>query len=178
MKEDIRAMLEIYRVSWAKNWAFAPLSEGEANEHVKELSGILDPEFFVLFFHKDEPAAGMVALPDMNPLLKRLNGGLGPLAPWHWWRSRAAIRSGYRIILFGIKEEYRLLGLPLLLLDYMLETARRKPEFQWVEGSWVLEDNVAIDELIEDFSGRITKRYRIYRREIAAEAPDTDGAAV
>ena len=71
-----------------------------------------------------------------------------------------------------------LLGLPLLLLDYMLETARRKPEFQWVEGSWVLEDNVAIDELIEDFSGRITKRYRIYRREIAAEAPDTDGAAV
>ena len=178
LKEDIRAMLEIYRVSWAKNWAFAPLSEGEANEHVKELSGILDPEFFVLFFHKDEPAAGMVALPDMNPLLKRLNGGLGPLAPWHWWRSRAAIRSGYRIILFGIKEEYRLLGLPLLLLDYMLETARRKPEFQWVEGSWVLEDNVAIDELIEDFSGRITKRYRIYRREIAAEAPDTDGAAV
>ena len=66
----------------------------------------------------------------------------------------------------------------MLLLDYMLETARRKPEFQWVEGSWVLEDNVAIDELIEDFSGRITKRYRIYRREIAAEAPDTDGAAV
>ena len=31
LKEDIRAMLEIYRVSWAKNWAFAPLSEGEAN---------------------------------------------------------------------------------------------------------------------------------------------------
>ncbi|MDE5878659.1 MAG: hypothetical protein K2G99_01315, partial [Desulfovibrio sp.] len=64
--------------------------------------------------------------------------------------------------------EYRLLGLPLLLLDAMLETARRRPDFQWVEGSWVLEDNVAIDDLIEDFSGRIVKRYRIYRREIDA----------
>ena len=164
---DIRTMLDIYRESWAKNWGFSPLSDGEAEHHVKELKGILDPEFFVLFFHNDEPAAGMVALPDMNPLLKRLNGKLGLSALWHWWQAREEIRGGYRIMLFGIKEEFRLLGLPLLLLDYMLEKARNKPDFQWVEGSWVLEDNVAVDDLIEDFSGRITKRYRIYRREIS-----------
>ena len=164
---DIRTMLEIYRESWAKNWGFSPLSDGEAEHHVKELKGILDPDFFVLFYHNDEPAAGMVALPDMNPLLKRLNGKLGLSALWHWWQAREEIRGGYRIMLFGIKEEFRLLGLPLLLLDYMLEKARSKPDFQWVEGSWVLEDNVAVDDLIEDFSGRITKRYRIYRREIS-----------
>ena len=58
------------------------------------------------------------------------------------------------------------MGLPLLLLDYLLEKARQKPDFQWMEGSWVLEDNVAVNELIEDFSGQLTKRYRIYRREI------------
>ncbi|MDO5484218.1 MAG: hypothetical protein Q4F27_04850, partial [Desulfovibrionaceae bacterium] len=73
-----------------------------------------------------------------------------------------------RIMLFGIMEEFRLMGLPLLLLDYMLETAARRPDFRWVEGSWVLEDNVAVNDLIEDFSGRITKRYRIYRRETGA----------
>lgn len=163
---DIRAMLDIYRESWADNWGFSPLSPHEAEHLVKELSAILDPDFFLLFFHQGEPAAGMVALPDMNPLLKRLNGKLGLAAPWHWWRTRAEIRQGYRIMLFGIKAEYRLLGLPFLLLDAMLETARRRPDFQWVEGSWVLEDNVAIDDLIEDFSGRLVKRYRIYRREI------------
>ncbi|MBQ9452581.1 MAG: hypothetical protein IJU65_04730 [Desulfovibrio sp.] len=168
LAEDIRTMLELYRVSWAKNWGFSPLSDGEAARHVKELSSVLDPEFFVLFFHGDEPAAGMVALPDMAPLLRRLKGKLGITAPWHWWRARSEIRGGYRIILFGIREEFRLLGLPLLLLDYMLEKARQHPLFQWVEGSWVLEDNVAIDELIEDFCGRLVKRYRIYRREIAA----------
>ncbi len=167
MAEDIRAMLDIYRESWADNWGFSPLSAGEAERHVKELKTILDPDFFLLFFHRGEPAAGMVALPDMNPLLKRLNGRIGPAAPWHWWRSRAEIRGGYRIMLFGIRKEYRLLGLPLLLLDAMLDAARRRPDFQWVEGSWVLEDNVAIDDLIEDFSGRLVKRYRIYRREIS-----------
>ena len=166
LAEDIRAMLELYKVSWAKNWGFSPLSDGEAEQHVKELKSVLDPEFFVLFFHNNEPAAGMVALPDMAPLLRRLNGKLGISALWHWWQSRAEIRGGYRIILFGIREEFRLMGLPLLLLDFMLEKARQHPHFQWVEGSWVLEDNTPVNDLLEDFSGQLTKRYRLYRREI------------
>ncbi|MBQ9406693.1 MAG: hypothetical protein IJU37_08190 [Desulfovibrio sp.] len=166
LAEDIAIMLDLYRDSWAENWGFAPLSPGEAERLVRELSAVMDPEFFVLFFHGREPAAGMVALPDMAPLLRKLKGRLGPTALWHWWRTRAQTRAGYRIILFGIRQEYRLLGLPLLLLDYLLEKAREHPRFQWVEGSWVLEDNVAVDELIEDFCGRLTKRYRIYRRDL------------
>ena len=108
----------------------------------------------------------MVALPDLAPLLRRIKGKLGISTLWHWWQSRTEIRGGYRTILFGIREEFRLMGLPLLLLDYMMEKARQKPDFQWVEGSWVLEDNVPVNELLEDFSGQLTKRYRIYRREI------------
>lgn len=166
MASDIRSMLEIYRVSWANNWGFSPLSKEEADELVHELKGIVDPEFFVLFFHGDEPAAGMVALPDLNPLLKRLKGRIGLSTLWHWWQSRSQIRRGYRIMLFGIKPEYRLLGLPLLLFDYLLKTARKRPDLEWVEGSWVLEDNIAICDLIEDFGGVIQKRYRIYRQDI------------
>ncbi|MDR2573219.1 MAG: hypothetical protein LBC94_02545 [Desulfovibrio sp.] len=166
LEADIRLMLDIYRLAWADNWGFSPLSGGEAEELVRELKPVLNPDFFVLFFRNGSAAAGMVALPDMNPLLKRFNGRIGMSAPWHWWRTRGLIRSGYRIMLFGIRPEFRLLGLPLLLLDYMFEKARENPHFQWVEGSWLLEDNAAVNDLLEDFSGVISKRYRIYRREI------------
>ena len=167
MAEDIHVMLEIYRESWSDNWGFSPLSQGEADALVKELKQIAEPEFFLLFFYDKKPAAGMVALPDINPLLKKLRGKIGASALWHWWRLRPILRQGYRMILFGIKPEYRLLGLPLLLLDNLLEIARRHPDLAWVEGSWVLEDNVAICDLIEDFGGVIRKRYRIYRQDIA-----------
>lgn len=167
MPEDVKAMLQIYRESWADNWGFSPLSQEEAELLVKELTAILDPDFFILFFEQDQPVAGMVALPDLNSLLKCLKGSLGPLLPWHYWRSRKSIRKGYRIMLFGILPAYRMYGLPMLLLDEMLSLARKRPELEWVEGSWVLEDNAAIDQLIEDFGGRISKRYRIYRRDIS-----------
>lgn len=167
LKEDVRAMLRIYRESWANNWGFSPLSPEEAEVLVKELTAILDPEFFIMFYCKGEPAAGMVALPDLNPLLKKMNGKLGISTLWHYWRLRKRLREGYRIMLFGILPQYRLQGLPMLLLEAMLDLARKKPDFKWVEGSWVLEDNVAIDQLIEDFCGQLYKRYRIYRREIA-----------
>lgn len=166
LKEDVSTMIGIYREAWANNFAFSPLSEAEAAELVKELCAYLDPNFFVLFFHEGRAAGGMVALPNFNPLLRRLNGRIGLSAPWHFLRTRRLLKEGYRIILFGIREEYRLLGLPLLVFDYMLEQARQSPDFRWVEGSWVLEDNTAVDDLIEDFSGRLTKRYRLYRKEL------------
>lgn len=167
LQADASIMLQLYRESWAKNWGFSPLSGEEEKAMVKELVNIVDPDFFVLFFYQGKPAGGMVALPDMNPLLKRLNGKLGLSAPWHYWRTYRQLRRGYRIMLFGILPEHRLHGLPLLLLDHFLAMARRRPDFEWVEGSWVLEDNSAIDSLIEDFGGKITKRYRIYQRDIA-----------
>ncbi|MBD5553252.1 MAG: hypothetical protein HDQ44_02835 [Desulfovibrio sp.] len=166
LQADIHAMLDIYRLAWADNWGFSPLSPAEADRHVRELKDVVDPDFFVLFFEGEKPVAGMVALPDLSPLLRRLNGALSLTAPWHFWRSRREIKAGARIMLFGILPEYRLQGLPLLLLDYILAKAARRPALQWVEGSWILEDNLAMNELMEDFSGRLLKRYRIYRKEI------------
>lgn len=166
LTEDVRLMLDIYRESWARNYCFSPLSPNEAEELVKELVIYLDPRYFVLFFHGDEPAGGMVALPNFNPLLKRMNGSLNPMVLWHFLRTRKEQHQGYRIMLFGIREKFRLLGLPLLLFDYMLTQARQDPDFQWVEGSWVLEDNAAVDDLIEDFGGKLTKRYRLFRKDI------------
>lgn len=167
LKADTMEMLEIYRRSWSDNWGFSPLSPPEAEKLARDLTAILDPDFFVLFFHNGEPAAGMVALPDLNPLLKSLNGKMGIMAAWHYFRLRKILGRTYRIILFGILPQYRLFGLPMLLLDHMLHIASQRPDLEFIEGSWVLEDNAAIDGLIEDFGGQITKRYRIYRQEIA-----------
>lgn len=167
LTQDIQTMLDLYRSSWAKNWYFSPLSKEEEAGLVEELLPIVDTDFFVLFFHNDIPCAGMVALPDLTPLLRKLKGSFSLMTPFHFLQTKACFEKGYRIMLFGIREEFRLFGLPALLFDYMLKKAQDKPNLEWIEGSWVLESNHAICDLIEDFSGTITKRYRIYRKELS-----------
>jgi len=108
----------------------------------------------------------MLALPNFNPLLKALNGSFGLGTPWHFLRTRREVAKGYRLLLFGIKPQYRMMGLPLLVLDVMFDCARKHPSLEWVDASWSLEDNYQINQLIEDFGGVLDKRYRIYRREI------------
>ncbi len=166
LTEDIHTMLDIYQDSWAKNWGFTPMPLAEAKQHVHALKSVLDPNFFVLFYYKDKPAGGMLALPDMNPLLKRVNGKLGLSTLWHLWCTKDILKANYRLLLFGIREEYRLMGLPLLVLDFMLENIKNNSKLSCVEGSWSLEDNTAVNDLIEDFGGVLTKRYRMYRREL------------
>lgn len=166
LASDIKIMLDLYRKSWAKNWYFSPLSQSEEDYLVSELLPIVDTNYFILFFQNTEPAAGMVALPNLNPLLRAMNGTISPLTLWHYIKNRKKFTENYRIMLFGILEKYRLLGLPRLLFEYMLKQAHNNPNLQWVEGSWVLEDNTAICDLIEDFSGTIAMRYRIYRKEL------------
>ena len=166
LKQDIQSLLSIYRRSWAKNFLYSPLTVDEEKVMIQELLPIVDCDYFVLFFHENTVCAGMVALPDLTPLLRQLHGKLSLAAPFQYLALRPLFRRGYRIMLFGIEERYRLFGLPSLLLSYMLEQARKNTDLEWVEGSWVLEDNAAICDLIEDFSGIITRRYRIYRKEI------------
>ena len=173
LARDIKIMLDLYRRSWAKNWYFSPLTPEEEDFLVHELLAIVDIRYFVLFFHQGKPAGGMVALPDLSPLLQKLNGRLSLTAPISYLQTRTECARGLRIMLFGILEEYRLFGLPYLLLGYMLDEAQKSPELKWVEGSWVLEDNTAICDLIEDFSGTICSRYRIYRKELEVCAPSS-----
>ena len=168
LEQDIRTMLEIFQEAWANNFAFSPGTLDEASNHIKSLKTILDPKLFVMFYYGDKPAGGMLALPNVNPLLKEMNGNLDPRAIWYWYKLRKEIKSKYRMVLFGIKEEYRMLGLPLLLFNFIIEISRDLPHFNTIEGSWTLEDNKKINDTLEDFGGIITKRYRIYRKELAS----------
>ena len=166
LEGDIAIMLDLYRKSWANNWYFTPLSPREEELLVQDLLTVVDTKYFLLFFHNNEPAGGMVALPNINPFLQAINGSLGLLTPWHYYKTHTQFTKNLRIMLFGILEQYRLLGLPALLVESMLAACQNNPDLQWVEGSWVLEDNTPMCDLLEDFGGEITMRYRIYRKEI------------
>jgi hypothetical protein len=164
IKNEVTLISDIYRESWSDNWGFVPMTEEEVGEMAKNLARIADPDMVFFLYYKDDPAGVALVVPDVNPLLKRLNGKIGILGLVKIALYRKEV-NGLRGMLFGVRKSYQKLGLPLVAFDYMNRTGRKK-NYQYLELGWNLEDNDAINQFDREVGGRIWKRYRIYRKDI------------
>ena len=156
---------EIYNASWSGNWGFVPLSDDEMRDIQKRVMTFADPDLVFFIYYEREPAAVCVIFPDINPLLKRLNGRIGLMGLLKFLMYRREIK-GLRCLLFGIKEKYRQLGLPMLAFHHIYEVARKKKKSQYLEMGWILEDNEAINSLVEEAGAKPYKKYRIFRKSL------------
>jgi hypothetical protein len=91
---------ELYNDSWSANWGFVPLSDEEMREIQKSVMTFADPDLAFFIYYEDEPAAFCVIFPDINPLLKRLNGRIGLLGLLKALLYRREI-TGLRCLLCG-----------------------------------------------------------------------------
>ena len=69
-------------------------------------------------------------------------------------------------MIFGIKEKYRQLGLPMLAFHHIFEVVRKKEKYRSLEMGWTLEDNEAINSLVEEAGAKPYKKYRIFRKSL------------
>jgi len=161
---EVSLMKSLYEEGWANTWGFSPMTEGEADELQSNLRWFADPELVFFMYYGEEPAGVAMFLPDINELLKRFNGRMGLLGLMKAAFYRKNIK-GMRVVLFGVREKYRKLGLSLAALDYFNRVAREK-KYRHAEFSWVLEDNWAAHRLGKEGGALPYKRYRIYRKSL------------
>jgi len=157
---------EIYNTSWSGNWGFVPLSDHEMRDIQKNVMEFVDPDMVFFIEYEDEPVAFCVIFPDMNPLLKRLNGRIGLMGMLKFLLYRREI-NGLRLLMFGIKEQFRQLGLPMLAFQHIYALARKKEKYRYLEMGWTLEDNESVNSLIEEAGARRYKKYRIFRKPLS-----------
>jgi len=157
---------EIYNASWSDNWGFVPLSDDEMRAIQKDVMRFVDPDMVFFIYYEHEPAAFCVIFPDINRLLKRLNGRIGLLGLLKVLLYRREI-TGLRLLMFGVKEKYRQLGIPMLAFHHIYELVRQKKgKYRSLELGWTLEDNEAVNTLAVEAGARPYKRYRIFSKSL------------
>jgi GNAT superfamily N-acetyltransferase len=161
---ELETLKVIYRAAWADNWGFVPPTDAEIRQLAIELRPVVDPEL-VLFAEMDgDPVGCALSIPDVNQVLKKMNGRLLPLGLIHFLRRRKIVSRG-RMLLLGVMPTARRLGLyPLLIAEAHAHAVRRG--YTRGEVGWTLEDNDLINSGIEAAGGRHSKTYRLYEKPV------------
>ena len=161
---EMALIREIYNAAWSRNWGFVPMTREEMLEMGKELVHIADMDGIFFIYYQGEPVGVTVALPDIGPLLKRLNGKIGLLGIFKFLFYKHEIRGG-RVLAMGFKKTHQGLGLPIVACEHLMKVWEKKT-LEYIELGWNLEDNYDIIKIELEFGARIHKRYRIFRKDI------------
>jgi len=106
----------------------------------------------------------MITVPNYNEVLKKLNGKLGPIEILKFLYYKNKIKS-LRIMIMGVKKAYRGRGFEAVMYYHTMMNGL-KLGYEWAELSWILEDNVMMNRVIESFGAQLYKKYRVYEKYI------------
>ena len=163
-EEEVQIFLELSNTSIIDNWGYSPVTEAEAEAMAKDLKQIIQPKGVVFAEKADGKPIGFAAvLPDINSLLKGLNGRL---LPFGWLKLLLGIPrlKSYRMFALGVIPEYHGLGIDSLIYRALYEFLYT-PEI-YVEINYVLEDNYPMINAIHKLNAKPLRRYRIYQCDL------------
>lgn len=169
--EEAQLILGLLNEAWSDNWGFVPLTESEIAYAGKKLKPIIYEDLVRIAEYDGEPVAFMITIPDMNALIKDLNG---ELFPFNWakllWRLRKPRTERARVPLMGVAKRFHGSRLASQLAFMLIEFTRRDCVGTYGintgEFGWILEDNKGMLSIAELPGARINHRFRIYEKPL------------
>jgi len=161
----ISDLISIYNQAWVFHEHFQPLERKVVLDSLRKAKPILVEEFIWFAYHEDKPIAFLVMLPDLNMILKHLNGKM------HLWNkirflyykwSKAITRS--RITVMGVVPQYQRLGIESAIFKHLDIVMKKRPHYDTIELSWVGDFNTKMRALHEAVGGHFAMRHYTLRK--------------
>jgi GNAT superfamily N-acetyltransferase len=167
LRRDMDRFADVYNSAWSENWGFVPYSKADLDAYAQEMHLVFDSHWFMVAETAEGDTVGVaITIPDINQVLKRMNGRL---LPWGWWYFlwRRRIIDRVRVGFLGVKPEYQHTGVAAKMYVEHFDMASATPQ-KWGEMGWILETNRNMNRAMEAMGGRIVRRFRVYERTLAS----------
>ena len=167
LRSDLDLFGEIYNRAWRRNWGFVPYDAADLDQYALELQLAFDRDWFMVAEIGDEAIAMAITVPDLNQVLRRMDGRLLPLGWWYFLRKGSTINR-VRVGFLGVKPKFQHTGAAAALYVEHFDTSARHKRIKGGEMGWILETNRAMNRGMEAMNGRVVKRYRMYGRDLTS----------
>ncbi len=171
LKADLEVFIDIFNDAWADNWGFVRFTPNEIAKMADDLGLFLKPEICNIAYWDGEPCAFMITLPNINEVIKKMDGKLFPFG-WVYLLKDLIIgtpKTG-RVPLMGVKKEHQSRVSGALMSLSLIEECRSRGVnelgFERGELSWILEDNHAMRDMLTSIGCAEYKEYMVYEKTL------------
>jgi hypothetical protein len=168
-KNEVEKIRLLFNDYMSDNWGFVPMERKEFDFIAQSLRAVLVKEL-AIFAEIDGIEIGFsLALPDINQVLKHMNGKLTPFGIFKFLFLKNKI-TDIRVILMGITKPFRRKGLEAVFYyQTIIEGAKRK--FKGAELSWVSEANPLMIRELQNLNAKLYKCYRVFKKDLVEVGP-------
>jgi len=162
LTDELERVREVFNDAFSGNWRFLPVSREEYHFAAKHLRYVTFPELIVIVEDRGVPVGVLQCVLDINPLLKQLNGTIGPAKYIKYIRGMKKIDT-LIIYAVGIKKAYK----GTAVFDCLVRAlAGMVLNFKKLETTWMSDDNLPALAASRKFGLVPDKHFAMYQKAI------------
>ena len=158
-------IIEVYNKAWINHEGVTAISQEQGKAIMKRLKPVIHEEIIWLAYFKGEPAAIFVNIPEVNQVLKHVNGKMNLLGKlkFLWYKSRIKNRKVLGLI-FGVAPEYQGKGVDGAIIRALANIANEKfPYYKTIEMQGIGDFNRKMILVVKQVGGDVKKIHTTYR---------------
>lgn len=164
LEADVVTITNLANESINDNWGFYPVTDAEARAMARDLKQVINPKGAIIAEDATgKPIGFALSLPDVNKLIKGLDGRLGLRGIWRMLTGLPKLHQ-YRMWALGVIPEHQSHAIDTLL--YKATYDGLYADDIRMEINYVLEDNDRMNNAIYKLGAKDLRRYRVYEKKI------------
>ena len=155
----------VFNEAWASfKLHFEPLEPDYIKRFMQKAKAIIDEEFIWFAYFERKPVAIYFMLPDVNQILKHLNGkmDLFSMIKFLYLKKRKTMTRA-RGMLMGVIPKFQGLGIESAFILNLQKVLQKKPHYKELEFSWVADFNPKMRKIFVSIGSIPVKNYITYR---------------
>lgn len=156
----------IYNKAWAKFPGVSKVTEVHAMALLNSMRHIIDERLIWFGYYNSEPIAFFIMMPEVNPVIKRLNGKLnlpGKIKFFYYKNIKKICDKAFGLI-FGIVPEHQKKGIEgAIIMSFAKVALRSDFPYKELELNWIGDFNPPMIRIVEAMGFKVIKTHVTYR---------------
>lgn len=154
----------VYNKAWAKHEGNKALNKEVAFKMFKSMKPVMDEKLVWFVYHKGEPIACWVNLPELNQIFKHFKGKFGLLEKIKFlWLKKKGMNDKFTGIVFGVVPEFQGMGIDYYMIYEGGKVIQTKTKYKELELQWQGDFNPKILNISKHLGATQSRILTTYR---------------